>query len=216
MQGLIIVGGINSVGKGTGIRIMEHGFNSIGFTTNTLSLSRIMRDISGLNYQGISMMPIDERNFLRKEALRKVIEISRLKITILDVHFVYEDGEVPDYSIMKDSISTIISIRAQPGKIYGSLSRSAKNDTDHPGRSLLRHKGLEYIKEYQYRDTEVTKNFLRTLRPNVISIEIWNDMTHLDKFATKIFTAFPDIISSMKDQQHVSSEGQPLRFKESR
>lgn len=143
-SGLALITGVNYAGKGQVISLLKRTYDK---ETHFFSGSQLMREAAGnMDYFALKNMPVEDRDILRMKVFNFVNEVSSCQPCFLDSHFLFEDGEIVDYSPLLPNMRTVISVTADPHVIW-ERRESDVNRSNHPGRSRLETQ--DFIKEYQ-------------------------------------------------------------------
>lgn len=160
MGGITLISGVNYSGKGLVMQTLQSVWTQrLNADASFITVSTHMRALGKLDsYTDLAAMRQDERNLLRQKSFRVISEISQRNPVFLDTHFVFEDGERVDFMPLADATRQILIVHCDPEDIY-ARAVSDRSVGDHPGRLLLRSKGIAFITQYQEDDRRVAEQF---------------------------------------------------------
>lgn len=194
MHGLGLIAGINCVGKGTVAKILQHYSDYLGCNLEIASLSSTMRQLRSTNDNGLTNMDETSRANLRMRAMETILDYSKTKPVLLDMHFLYEDGEQPDYRWLRERVSQVIMVKSPPERIYGNLSRG--DVSHHPNRQSLRHRGISSIREFQDQELMLSRRFAQESAGSVGYVEITNSLRNFEDLAYAVARVTPAVMAN--------------------
>lgn len=198
MNGIVLFSGINYSGKSTVLGIVKEDFVGARFET----LSRLMMERSKVDgHIGLSHVDPQTRNSIRRSVLTDISDESKRQAIFLDSHFVFEDGEKSDFSIISRDVKSVVLIKPDPENI---LSRALNDDkiSLHPGRSSL--KDLGFIKSYLDEEEKTAKEYIdisyETTGQRIDFVVVRNNIVGLDNLRKEISLVTPIIKKSLLDR----------------
>lgn len=196
MNGIVLFSGINYSGKSTILNIIKEKIYKEGFTDIKFeTLSKLMMEYSNIkNHAELGEMNPVSRNLVRQNVLLEIVNKSIHRPIFLDSHFIFEDGEKSDFSVLYRYTKMIVLVKPDPESI---LNRAIgdNNEIFHPGRHCIRD--IDFITKYIAEDEKTAIEYIESsykltgYKSDLIVIK--NNILGLDNLREEVFSIMPRI-----------------------
>jgi adenylate kinase len=207
MKGIAIFSGVNYSGKGITLELIselvkENKIEGIKIA----SVSALTMKYMGLtSHQELGAAEPIQRAQVRQKVLTDIATYARDNAIFLDGHFIFEDGELTDFTPLCESTKAVVLIKPDPEII---VERAIQDTTLHPGRIAVRN--IELVRNYINSDTAAALDFIdstqntRGYKPNLVVVR--NNTSNFMTLREEVAQIFPEILAPFLESR-VGVEG---------